>query len=316
MNIFENVIKEEKNIVLKKRHDVFHIAFAVDGNYLRPAGVAMFSILKNNPDSFFHFHIFTAGLSPSDVEKIKSFSDFNCSVTIHFIDTSVFDRLPESSYISTAMYYRLIIPYALKGIAEVVLYLDADILCLGNLSHLFDADIGNNPIAAVYDECVNLSYIDELGIDRTKPYFNSGVMLINIHNWMLDDIVCNFMKIINERVYSYPDQDVLNIILNDKVKLLPKQYNRFSLGKGSFSSDTVLAHFAGYPKPWSVLFKHNDIYLAYYNESPWGNVPLDKPRNYKQYKKYSNKLWGENKYFSSFIWYVKYVVKKISCKNN
>ena len=49
------------------------------------------------------------------------------------------------------MYYRMSIPCLLKGIAHTALYLDTDVLCLGNIDDLFEIDISNSLIAAVPD---------------------------------------------------------------------------------------------------------------------------------------------------------------------
>ena len=60
------------------------------------------------------------------------------------------------------MYYRMSIPCLLKGITHTALYLDTDVLCLGNIDDLFEIDISNSLIAAVPDAILYRAYIKQL----------------------------------------------------------------------------------------------------------------------------------------------------------
>ena len=46
----------------KINDNVFHIAYGIDANFVRPMGVAMTSIVENNQESEFVFHVLTDGL--------------------------------------------------------------------------------------------------------------------------------------------------------------------------------------------------------------------------------------------------------------
>lgn len=296
--------------------DGLHIAFAVDDKYIRPAGVCIHSILKNNKNEIFHFHIFTTSINTNDLTKIKELNLEKSSLIIHIFSENIFNELQTTTTISQSMYYRLIIPHVLHNIVDNVIYLDADILCFGNIHHLINIELKENIIAAVPDEHIELDYINKLGINILTPYFNSGMMLINTKAWVSNCILEKFMPLIHKRKYEYPDQDVLNILLCEKIKILPKHYNYIHTENNKLINDPLFVHFVSYPKPWSVLYENNEIYLDYYYSSPWSSYPLDMPISYKKTKVYAKILLKKKKYIKGIFWMLKYLKRKLLTKSS
>ncbi|MCC8379531.1 glycosyltransferase family 8 C-terminal domain-containing protein, partial [Xenorhabdus sp. PB30.3] len=103
----------------------------------------------------------------------------------------------------------------------------------------------------------------------------------------------------------------LNVILNNSVKFLPKKYNCFFNTANSLIEDPILLHFASNPKPWSGIAHSNELYLRYYNNSPWGVIKLKKPIGYKEAKKYAKVLFKNKEYFCGIFWFGKYFFGKI-----
>ncbi|OFD25772.1 hypothetical protein A1D07_10745, partial [Acinetobacter baumannii] len=66
MNKFNDFVS--KTYTLSNTQDNFvpniNIAFAIDNNYLKPCGITLYSITKNNPDINIDFHIFTTFFDP------------------------------------------------------------------------------------------------------------------------------------------------------------------------------------------------------------------------------------------------------------
>lgn len=304
-------IKKTYKIINNHLENPVHIAFAVDHKFINYAGISIYSILKNNCNKEIIFHIFTPLLENKNFHEFKNLEFKNFSLHIHEIDTTIFDNLPSSLEITTAMYYRLIIPEFLYNITEKVLYLDSDILCFNNFGNLFEIEFKNNLIAAVNDEFVLIKDKESLNIKKTTPYFNSGVILFNTKEWIKNDILTKFINLINKRKYYYPDQDVLNIILEDKVQFLTKQFNCFCQENIPILKDAIFVHYAGYPKPWSMMHHNNIDYLNYLLSSPWKDIPLVKPTNYKEIKKLSKVLLKKKEYIKFIYWYINYIVKKI-----
>ncbi len=159
-------IKKTYKIINNHLEKPVHIAFAVDQKFINYAGISIYSILKNNCNKEIIFHIFTPLLENKNFHEFKNLEFKNFSLHIHEIDTTIFDNLPSSLEITTAMYYRLVIPEFLYNITEKVLYLDSDILCFNNFGNLFEIEFKNNLIAAVNDEFVLIKDKESLNIKK------------------------------------------------------------------------------------------------------------------------------------------------------
>lgn len=80
------------------------------------------------------------------------------------------------------------------------LYLDADIICTGNLKDLFNVKF-SCVIGIVEDRLGANSQkrkLSELGIPSNERCFNSGVMLIDIDRYVEDDVLSKFIDCIKK----------------------------------------------------------------------------------------------------------------------
>lgn len=283
-----------------------NIAFAIDKNYLKPCGITLYSITKNNPDINIDFHIFTTFFDPNGYQEILD-QNPNIRIRVYILNTQFYDNLQVNGHFTTAIYYRLSIANILKDKLDKFWYLDADILCVDSMEDMLSIDVENYVLAAVQDKCMKPEYIESIGLNPQNKYFNSGVLFINVKSWNDFQVFEKFNQLISKRAYKFPDQDVLNILLADKVNFINEKFNFFTQDK----IDPVLIHFVSSPKPWSVAASHSAKYLEYYYQSPWKDQPLDAPRNSKEAKKYAKILLQQGKYFESLKWYLIYINKKI-----
>lgn len=308
------------NFVLKKikaTNDIvapdINIAFSVDGNYIDYSGVTIFSIIKNNLDLKIKFHIFTSDKTIKNKEKFELLEKKyqNISINFYILNKDLYKDFQINAHFNDAIYYRLSIIETLKD-TEIsnVLYLDADILCLNSLSELLNKDLSTYPLAAVKDiksqDCLNNLNLNGM----TNSYFNSGVMFINIEKWVKENTFNQFINIITQKKYQYPDQDVLNIIFCNKVLFIDKKFNYVC----SENKDAVLIHYTGPIKPWSLDHSWNQIYLDYLYESPWNDLTISIPQGYKRAKKYSIFLFRKKQYKDSFYWFLLYLSRKLKEK--
>ncbi|AOA57465.1 glycosyltransferase family 8 protein [Acinetobacter larvae] len=286
-----------------------NIAFAIDKNYLKPCGILIFSILKNNPHIKFDFHIFTNYFDSFGFDELlKQYSNFR--IHVYIVNTSYFDNLQTTGHFTTAIYYRLSIAHILKSKVDQYLYLDSDILCFGKMDDLLQIEIKDHVLAAVEDIYVRKDYIQDLGLRSDSQYFNSGVLFINIEKWLDFEVLEKFKQHINLRAYKYPDQDVLNMILENKIVFMNEKFNYFT----DHNIQPVFKHFVSTPKPWSICVSQNEDYLQYYYASPWRDCPLNPPRDAKEAKKFAIKLFKSNKMIESFKWFSIYLRRKLNRK--
>lgn len=291
-----NCIKWQQTIVnnVIDTTNALHIALVSDINYSKYVGVALQSVAINNPNTPLYFHLFFDDIHDNDIEKYQSLTHLeNSRITIYYIDNSFFKDFPQIGYFGLATYYRLIIPSVVYANTQAhkVLYMDADMICLNPIKSLFEIEMGNN-IACVVPDCLlnkAISYsklISSFGWDNSHQYFNAGMMLIHTQNWHKADIDNKFIDLMQayaKNPSKCPDQDILNILLQDKVIFVGEKYNwqhwrEMPQALTDFSDEIVIAHLLGDKKPWSFAGRHK-IYDVYFLNSPWGEYLPPKPED-------------------------------------
>ena len=182
-------------------------------------------------------------------------------------------------------YYRLFLVSILPETIERILYLDCDMLVLNSLTSLWEIQLNPNEIigavedtptktvnSKVYHNVSVISNWQQLGFDMNDPYFNSGLLLIDLYKWRENNITQKVIDITAqyfEHVFHY-DQYGLNVILRNKWKLLNSSYNSFCIQKELDLNDIVILHFISikpnafdYPNGYQVLFYH------YLDQTKW-----------------------------------------------
>jgi len=159
---------------------------------------------------------------------------------------------------------------------EQVLYLDADILIRKSLKALWDVDLGGKCLAAATDVGFPIGF-DEM---HGRPYFNSGVLLMDIAKARLD--IKDLKKLATQmKDTRYKDQDVLNIYYSQSWASLSLTWNAQGLGTYAHypsedrkklsledMTDPSVVHFTGpvHPSMIAVLDPNAQPPIA----KPWG----------------------------------------------
>ena len=161
-----------------------NIGFGIDKNFIRPMGVSMTSIVKNNPNENIIFHIFIDTIDFISLNLLEKFAkQYNIAMIIYIINPNIFNKLPSTTHFAKATYNRLLMPKILNNIVDRLIYIDADIQCFGSLSNLMKLDLKNNIVAVVGD----LKYVREKQIKllslKSNQYFNAGFMYIDVKKW-------------------------------------------------------------------------------------------------------------------------------------
>ena len=158
------------------------VVFATNENYAPYAGVTITSIVENSSKDFFYdIYVFYTELSKETINAFETMSGKNYSVTCVDVNSYIDkELLYENFHFSKEMYYRILIPTILSQY-EKVIYLDCDMVVLGDLSELYQTDLQGYVLAGVSDvqHYDSKRYVeDTLGLD-TKKYINSGMLVIN-----------------------------------------------------------------------------------------------------------------------------------------
>lgn len=303
--------------------DYFNITYASDKKFIYGVGVSVTSVIINNPNMKIHFHIFLDEVDDANRDLFKKLiSGTKNKITIYIMDSAVFRDLPVPSKTwSAAIYFRLLAIEYLSKSVNFLLYIDSDVICHNSISSLEELTFSNDVlIYAVHDHSRKMD--SGLGIDMNK-YFNSGLMYMDIKALTKNNIPDDVIRLANKNNYTYPDQDALNVLLNQHVINLEEKYNNlFSIdgyiGKGHIDKivdDVVFIHYVGPTKPfhnWSAYYSECQIFEKYRKLSPWANIPLLDADSYKQLSRKKTHQRKNKKYILFLITYIRYVIRKFS----
>lgn len=209
---------------MNEKIDVLYI---INDKYLDIMKSSLYSLLENSELKNLNIHVITENLSKKDffdIEKIVSLFDINDVFFYNMpdIDTLGLPNWRGNQIANARLFLTEIMKNKLFDINKL-LYLDADTIIKSSLTDLYNYD--NYSIMAVKDHAT-ISYRKKLSED-IKHYYNSGVLLININDWLKKDYmkkISDFIQFNNKKLFL-PDQDVLNCALYDEFSELPLKYN-------------------------------------------------------------------------------------------
>ncbi len=268
------------NVLQKKE---IPIVYAVDDNYAPFLCVSLKSILDNmNKDYFLKVYILNTGISEKNKSRIIEIAEENCNdVDVEYVDVadrmdSLKDKTHLRDYYTNAIYYRIFIP-SLFPQYEKIIYIDCDIVLINDISKLYNVDLGDNIVAAVHEEAMSSfdcfgSYSEEfLGVPRMQ-YFNSGLLVINTVEYRKETIETKFINLmLSEKFEVAPDQDYLNVLLKDRVKLVDVGWNKTPIPGKKFPDKLIsLIHYKLNFKPWHYKgVRYEEFFWKYAKETPF-----------------------------------------------
>lgn len=294
---FYNLLTEEKqDTIIEPLKNRIPIVICADNNYAPYACTTIKSIKKNNRTKReYDFIIFHENISAYKQKLIKYLEDGQTSIRFvniaeHIDNNKLFYS---HSYFSKSMYSRFFIPKIMKNYSKVI-YLDCDIIANCDLAELYDFDIKNHAAAAVQDMSLYITsnkrtekLKNKLKFDSIDKYFNSGLLLMNIKelNKMQFLKQCIMLLLLHKNL-DCPDQDILNMVLKDKVKILPSTYNHLyhlpwnglygqmdKVHKEQYLKDhgaPKIIHYTSRQKPWNYPWnEYADLWWKYTKENPF-----------------------------------------------
>ncbi|MCX8726397.1 glycosyltransferase family 8 protein [Gilliamella sp. B2838] len=299
-----------------------NIALGFDNNYALPAGVAISSVIKNTPNYNLNFHLFIDNVSDANILKFKELIFDNVSITLYYLNNN-FIINPKTLVLhipTVSTCIRFIMPKLLVSVTDQLIYLDSDIICLQSLNKITEYNIDNYIAGVISDTKDMQQTISKMyNIDSTK-YFNAGVLLINTKKWCEENISEKALTMINDgNIYKFADQDVLNILLENKTLLLPIKFNtkiKISIDahqEKQIRPYTVILHYISQNKPWYKVYL-SEIFNDYLALSPWKDEPLPLSGDSSSIRNYAKYLFKQKYYFRSVYYYIIYLKYKLFLK--
>ena len=281
------------------------VAFVCDNDYVMPTSVAITSLIENKlPSTFYRVYVLGDRLTEENCHLLEELS----TPRVEIVVIPVKEDLEQYKCVNTGVYLvatkAALLKFNLPEILseeEKVIFLDGDVIVRKDLSKLFNIDLGGGKYAAVVRDLPQVLFDKQL-IDTGsgRDYFNSGVMLLNLVELRKNDISKKLYETkLSMLEDTLMDQNVFNVVFQDKVVQLPVEYNVLYVNlaeswekynilqrinetyKSNYMSlddilqRGVIVHYSSPNKPW-LFFDAPlaDDWLYYYMKSPYRDVPL------------------------------------------
>lgn len=237
---------------------MIHLVTASDEAYLPGLKVTVVSsLLSVEVSEEVTVHILDGGLRPFSIKQLRELCakiHQKSSLVFHHINQEMFSGWRPGPHGSMMTYARLLLGSLID--ASRVIYLDVDMLVLGNLKEIWDTPMKGLMALGCYD-----GRIAKLGDDspwslsekeKELPYVNAGFLLLDLEQWRAQKMEEQALASVSDQsaVYQWWDQTILNYLLRDSLGFLPRNWNwqerTISL---SDASEINLIHFKS-KKPW------------------------------------------------------------------
>ena len=206
--------------------------FVSNDRYVKYLGICTYSVMHNMCPAVEHVRLFVMDCGITGENKARLAHQAarfdNAEIIFYNIERKLDEIVPKiPNNWNPAIYGRLFLTEILKlyDISRLV-YFDCDLLMDRPVTELFTMQLDGRCIAGVSDGESTLRK-KALGIDSRYPYINSGVLVIDTARWVEMDASTKVIDYINSfpDKLVYPDQDAINYIMRDEIKLLDPKYN-------------------------------------------------------------------------------------------
>lgn len=224
--------------------------------YAEPAGVAIESALRN-ATRIKSVVIGVVDLSESSTERMREIVlRHGGTLDIRQVGRlanifPVVGRYPRLAWTRT-MATRILDPSVSRAI-----YLDADVIVRESIDPLLDVSMMGHGLAAVADSLIpthrdrGSRFVTTVGSDPESPYFNTGVLVIDVDHWRESNVARRVLDLVDRRAIpiDYIDQDVLNALFANDWHQLEQTWNAHPDAQ---VRNPRIVQFVGHRKPWDI----------------------------------------------------------------
>lgn len=278
-----------------------NIAICFDKNYQKWATVCLYSIWENHKNSNKIRLVILSNINYDQaIWQLKR-------VLVHFDFTfdnpgNEFDEMPTGYHFNVTTYWRLALPKILaKYGIEKAIYLDTDTLIVDNLQELFNINLNSKTCGGSMD-IGSHKHIERMSLKQGFA-INGGILLMDVGKMNQINWAVEANRLNQEGRIQWVDQDVLNIVLDEKIELLDLKWN---MQTGHFlhkyPNKPAIVHFTMWAdkKPWFTTFQHP--FIPKLLEILWKNrfLKLYTAIYFNALKNRINKKISKNTMFKSF----------------
>jgi lipopolysaccharide biosynthesis glycosyltransferase len=280
--------------------EVIPIFFAIDDGYMPFLAVALESLIENSSKKYYYsIKILYTNISEENKKKINKYKREN--VNIEFVDLNYYiekvkDKLYTRDYYTNTTYFRLFIANLYPQYNKAI-YLDSDILVLGDIAELYNQDMGDNLIAAAPDDVIQTTkvfqeYVEKVvGVADYRNYFNAGILLMNLDEFRKFDFQNKFLYLLETIKFTVAqDQDYLNRLCKGKVKIIDKAWDTMPIGNETLEEkDLKIIHYNLADKPWHYdNIKYKEYFWKYAKKTEYYNEICKIKENYSEEERFND----------------------------
>ena len=278
-----------------------NILYTVDNNFVPQLGAGICSVCENNTRSDIVFYVFSNGITPENIGLLKDLVK-RYHQQINIIDIDGFQDWLGFDFDTTGwneiVLARLIMARLLPPNIDRILYLDGDTIVRGDLSTLWETDFSERTVGMVIEPTVDPKRLELMGL-KDRPYFNAGVLFVNLKEWRTRDAEGRLLECCQTKqdLLFANDQDAINITLADEIlplsptynycnsfdiypyrtlrRLMPAFADRETFDEAHRSPKIV--HYLGEERPWRQGNTHRfrDDWRRYLSLTPWADTPQE-----------------------------------------
>lgn len=283
----------------KKEIPVF---FTIDNSYAPFLAAALNSAVKNcSKDRQYKAIILHQELTEENKQKLILLATENFKV--EFVEMkdgfeTITDRMSNRlrcDYFTLTIYFRLFIATMFPQYDKAI-YIDSDVIVLGDLAEMFDIDIGENYIGACADKSVVdvpelRKYMEQaIGVNANE-YINSGVLLMNLKALREKEFYKHFLNLLNTYHFDCvaPDQDYINAICNGKIYYLDEVWDAMPNDNNPPLKNAKLIHYNLFSKPWCYDdIQYGEYFWEYIKNTGYEDFATKHKKNYSDEQKKSD----------------------------
>ena len=267
------------------------VAVCLNTNYAKYLPTLVYSLEKNNSLPI-DLYIMYREIDAEMLNLIHNLADNLRKVQILFLPISTYhyNLLSAINRKGTKLpletYYRFLLPELLPDLSRI-LYLDLDMLVVGNLSSLWYESFGENFLIGVADYPLTSNpkswayyFLDD---KYGSSYINAGMLLYDLRKFRANHIFEQLLQFVLDTsvFYVLDDQDAYNMFFHGWIRLVDGSFNFVVSSMDllpALTDPLRVIHYCGYsaPKPWRNL--------SYLGEKQYELV-----EHYRQYKQQIDK---------------------------
>ena len=313
--------------------DTINVVFASDSNYAQHATVAMTSILLKTaePQRVVFYLLDDAIAEDIKAKMLQTVAKLGSQLHFVAVDSQNFDKFYVSAQLSRTAYFRLEMAELLPNTVDKVIYLDCDLLVLGDIAQLWDYPMEGKALGAVPDLGIMTSrrtWLSKQAILTLTPedqYFNSGVLVVDLHQWRQQKLGQVVEQLAAAHNYPHHDQDALNQVFYGNWQPLPLWWNVIPPVWQLFSkilrhskyrplaveakAKMAVLHYAGGYKPWEYKLyqEFNSYYYQCLAYTEFAQVQMPQFDQRKRHRSITRQLWR----IRVANWWQRFLQKKV-----